>query len=199
MTYRKKIIRIAQTSFLIIGLIIIFFTYFNKKKTMDKEVNIPQQMINEQILNSDTNEDIFLDIEYSGIDLSGNRYILKSKEAYNDKSLENIINMKGVTSNFYFKDDTTLIITSDRGQYNNKTLDMVFIGNIKAIYQGSELYAERAEYYNGQNFLIVSEDVKIVDFRGTMNADKLIVDITKQKMEISSLNNKKINANMNVK
>ena len=52
-------------------------------------------------------KDIFYNIQYSGLDLSGNRYIIKSKEAENDKK-KKLVNMKFVEAVFYFKDDTIL-------------------------------------------------------------------------------------------
>ena len=55
--------------------------------------------------------------------------------------------MKFVEATFYFKDDTVLSVVSDLGTYNNKTLDMSFDGNVKAFYNNSELYAQKAKYY----------------------------------------------------
>ena len=82
MTNRKKKLRIAQISFLIIGIFIIFFTYFNKtdneqEAIVSKEL---QDQINKQLAVQSDNEDIFYNIEYAGLDLAGNRYILKSEE-----------------------------------------------------------------------------------------------------------------------
>ena len=107
--------------------------------------------------------------------------------------------MKFVESFFYFKNDTILKVISDRGTYNNKTLDMFFNSNVKANYQNSVLFAENAEYSNSENFLSISGKVKIEDFKGTMFADKLLFDIKKQKLNIVSFNNNKINANINLK
>ena len=143
--------------------------------------------------------DVFFNIEYSGLDLSGNRYTLKSKEAFSNKSNSQIVNMKEVEANFYFKDDTILYIRSDNGIYNNKTLDMNFNKNVKALYEGSELSANKAEYSNSKGFLNISEKVRVKDVRGTMFADKLLFDIKKQSLNISSLNDGKINANVNLK
>ena len=76
---------------------------------------------------------------------------------------------------------------------------MSFSGNIKGLYEGSELYAENAEFKNSENYLEVFGDVRIKDFKGVVNADRLIFDIKKQKLNISSLNNNSINANINLK
>ena len=133
------------------------------------------------------------------MDLAGNRYILKSKEARSDEKNQEIVIMKFVEAVFYFKDNTTLEVFSDKGLYNNKTLDMNFEGNVTAFYQDSELFAEKAEYSNTNAFLTVMENVKIKDIRGTMVADKLLFDIKNQTLNIASFNDDKINANINLK
>ena len=104
--------------------------------------------------------------------------------------------MKYVEANFYFKDDTILKVMSDTGIYNNKTLDMVFEGNVKANYEGSKLLAQKADYSNTRGLLIISDKVKVIDSRGTIVADNLSFDIKNQKLNIASFNDDKINANI---
>ena len=195
---RKKKLRLFQTILLIVGIIIIFIIYTDKGLFLDKKIN---QKTTTLIENETTGkkENIFYNIEYSGLDLAGNRYIIKSKEATTNASNQEIVNMKFVESFFYFKDDTVLKVKSDYGTYNNKTLDMFFDSNVKANYQNSVLFAENAEYSNSENFLSISGKVKIEDFKGTMFADKLLFDIKKHKLNITSFNDDKINANLNLK
>ena len=107
--------------------------------------------------------------------------------------------MVGVDATFYFKDGTVLKVFSDYGIYNNKTLDMDFEGNVKAEYQGSTLFAQKAEYSNVKSFLTISSGVKIRDIRGTLVADKLLFDIKKQTLNISSFNDGKVNTNLDLK
>jgi len=195
---RKKKLRLFQTILLIVGIIIILIIYTDKGFFLNKNIN---QKTTPLIENETTGqkENIFYNIEYSGLDLAGNRYIIKSKEATTNASNQEIVNMKFVESFFYFKNDTILKVISDRGTYNNKTLDMFFNSNVKANYQNSVLFAENAEYSNSENFLSISGKVKIEDFKGTMFADKLLFDIKKHKLNITSFNDGKINANLNLK
>jgi len=195
---RKKKLRLFQVILLIVGIIIIFITYADKGLFLNKKIN---QKTTPLLENETTGqkENIFYNIEYSGLDLAGNRYIIKSKEATTNASNQEIVNMKFVESFFYFKDDTVLKVKSDYGTYNNKTLDMFFNSNVKANYQNSVLFAENAEYSNSENFLSISGKVKIEDFKGTMFADKLLFDIKKHKLNITSFNDGKINANLNLK
>ena len=198
---RKKKIKIIQLSLLVIGSLVLFLTYANKsdfpkEEIVSKEI---QERIKNQNTNLPENSDIFYNIEYSGLDLAGNRYILKSKEAFNDKNNQEIVQMKFVEAFFYFKDDTVLEVKSDYGIYNNKTLNMNFKKNVKATYEGSELFAQEAEYSNVESFLTITDQVRVNDSKGTMLSYKILFDIKKKKLNIASFNDNKINANINLK
>ena len=198
---RSKKLKIIQISLLISGLIIILFTYVIDNQISKKEISSLKvdKIIDKSLEENQDKIDIFYDIEYVGLDLAGNRYILKSKEAYTDKFLKDTINLKSVKATFYFKDDTVLNVYSDTGNYNNINLNMNFYGNVKATYQNSDLYAQRAEYSNSKSMLLISEEVEVQDSRGTLFADKLIFDIDNQKLNIVSNKNNKINTNINLR
>ena len=166
---RKKKLRLIQFFLLFFGLLIIYLTYYNKEITPEQEkisTKIPET--NEGDVSEE--KDLFFNIEYSGFDLQGNRYSLKSKEAYFDELDQAIVYMKVVDAIFYFKDGTILYVKADNGIYNNKTLDMKFEQNVKANYMNSELFA-----------------------------DKLLFDLKTQSLNISSQNKNKINANISIK
>ena len=198
---RSKKLKIIQISLLISGLIIILFTYVIDNQISKKEISSLKvdKIIDKNLEENSDKIDIFYDIEYVGLDLAGNRYILKSKEAYTDKLLKDTINLKFVKATFYFKNDTVLNVYSDTGNYNNINLNMNFYGNVKATYQNSDLYAQRAEYSNSKSMLLISEEVEVQDSRGTLFADKLIFDIDNQKLNIVSNKNNKINTNINLR
>ncbi len=198
---RKKKLRLIQFCLLTIGIFIIFFTYTAKEKIIEDKIieDKVEKKIKEQLKGQGEKSDVFYNIEYSGLDLAGNRYILKSDEAYSNKTNQEIINMKVVNAIFYFKDDTTLNVRSDKGIYNSKTLDMIFTGNVAANYEGSELYAGRASYINSKSFLTISDDVRVKDIKGSIVADRFLFDIKNQTLNIDTFNNNKINANINLK
>ncbi len=202
MINRKKKLRFVQLFLLIFSLLIIYLTYYNRSN--DDKNEIISKSIKEKVTKqsqdklSDTKNDVFFNIEYTGLDLNGNRYILKSKEAYLDESKPEIVYMKVVNAIFYFKDNTVLEIWSNKGIYNNKTFDMNFEDEVRAEYLESKLYAGKANYSNSENYLSIFENVKINDIKGNLIADKLLFDISKQKLDITSFNNGKINANLNL-
>ena len=143
--------------------------------------------------------DVFYNIEYSGFDLNGNRYIIVSKEALINKESAELVNMKNVDAKFYFKNDVMVSIQSDEAIYNNKTLDIEFFGKVLGNYLNSKLFAQNANYSNSEGFISVSNDVKIIDPRGTIFAKKLLFDIKAKTLKITSKKNEKVKANINLK
>ncbi len=198
MSKRKKRLRIIQVTFILVGLILIFFTYLKNDNNLNKNIISieEQEKIQEQLNKNDQKKDVFYNIKYSGIDLNSNRYVLSAKEASNDETNKLLVNLKSVEAIFYFKDDTILNIKSDEGVYNNKSLDMKFSNNVIANYQESQLFAQKAFYSNTEGFLTISDNVKVIDARGTIVADKLLFDIKKKTLDIESFNDNKINANI---
>ena len=195
MIERKKKLRITQFFLLIFALLIIYLTYYNKE-TNNTDLANSEQVKKALTDNDKDTSDLFFNIEYSGLDLRGNRYLLKSKEARLDELRPEIVYMNTVHAIFYFKDNTILYIWSDKGVYNNKNFDMKFSNNVKAEYLDSKLFAEKANYSNTENYLSIYENVRINDKRGNLIADKLLFDIKKQNLAISSFNDGKINANV---
>lgn len=200
MIYRKKRLLIIQIFLFLSGLIVLIFTYYGKgaNKNQITSENNRSKIINLNKSGYD-DKDIFYNIEYTGIDLSGNRYKIKSKEARNNQSSTDIVDMKYVEAVFYFKDDSLLKIFSNKAIYNNKTLDVKFQDNVKATHKNSKLFAENAEFSNSKEFLIISDKVKIIDSRGSIKADKLKFDLKNQTLDISSFDQNKISANIETK
>ena len=200
MIKRKQKIIFTQISLFIIGVLIIFFTYFNKKQSeliLSEESN--QKITNKFKEQDEISNDIFYNIKYSGIDLSGNRYTLTSKEAETDQNNPEIINMKYVEANFYFKDDTILNVVSSEGVYNNKNLNIFFKKDVVAKYGESKLVADKAYYSNVDSFIEILDNVIVSDQKGTVFADKLLFDVIEKNLKIISLNDNKINAKINLK
>ena len=201
MIERKKKLRLIQLTLLICGLLIIYNTYYNKKTNLDEEIisQTNKNKIKEQKTEiKEEDGDIFFNVEYSGLDLSGNRYMLKSKEAYFDEKFTEIVYMNSVNAVFYFKNDSNLYVSSDQATYNTKNLNMKFEKNVEAKYQGSKLFADKAEYSNSESYLSIYENLKVIDIKGSLVADKLLFDIKNQELDITSFNDGNINANINL-
>ena len=199
---RKEKLRIFQILFLITGVSIIFFTFLQSNKFQKEQIisdNL-QKTIDKEISKQNSNQDsTFYNVKYSGLDLEGNRYTISSKKAVNSVADENVVNMSEVRAVFYFKDNTELNISSNEAIYNNKTLDIKFLNSVECYYENSILYAGSAEFLNSKNSLSVSNNVKIIDSKGTIFADKLTFDIKNKTLNITSLNENTIKSKINYK
>ena len=136
MINRGKKLRLIQFTLLIVGIIIVLFTYLGNNQSAKKNLlKIPKKKIeSNQKEGSLDNANIFYNIEYAGFDLSGNRYVIRSQKAETNQANQNKIYMTGVKAIFYFKNNKNLIIDSNSGIYNNKTLDMIFSENILKLF-----------------------------------------------------------------
>ena len=202
MINRKEKIYLIQILFLIIGLIILIYTYRDKNSPNVDQANLINEQESKKIQNTDKDidgNDVFYNIKYSGLDLTGNRYMLSAKKATTNKINPEIINMNFVDAVFYFKDGTELNVTSKNAVYNNKTLDIIFTKNVEAIYEKNKLYSQKAEYSNSEKYVIISKDVKVESDKGNLYADNLFFDMQKGTLNVSALNNKKVNAYMDLK
>ena len=199
---RKKKIRLVQSFFFIAGFILIIGTFLSKKGLEKEEIissNL-QEEISKKIKEKKTSDkNKFYNVRYSGLDLEGNRYTIISKEAVNSDLNPEIVIMNGVSATFYFKDNTELNVTSVKGEYNNKTLDIKFDEKIEALYENGKLSAGKAEFSSSNSYLTVSEKVKIIDTKGSIFADKLVFDLNTKKLNIISNAENVIKSNIKIK
>ena len=199
---RKQKLRFIQITLLLLGILTIFFTYIKKENNFEEDLitSETKKILEKQLSNQETSKNlIFYNIEYSGFDLNGNRYIIVSKEALINKDSAELVNMKYVNAKFYFKNDEMVTIQSDEAIYNNKTLDIEFFGKVLGNYLNSKLFAQNANYSNSKGYISVSNDVKIIDPKGTIFAKKLLFDIKAKTLKITSNKNDKVKANINLK
>ena len=197
MTKRKKKLLLIQSTLFFAAILIIFYT-FNKSNLPKEDLKvkiIEKNNENTEIENTDQSNR-FEDVTYSGLDTNNNKYILKSQIAEFETSKPEVIEMTNMKATFYFKDNTVLYVSSDKGIYNNKTNDMKFINNVKSEYEKNYLYSDNLDYLNTSNLLSVYGNVTGSGLNGDIEADKLNFDISKKTLDISMFDNKQVNVNL---
>ena len=194
MTSRKKRILTIQIIIFIIGSLLVFFTYYNKNNVSDlKKTSDLVKQNSSDTLENDQNINTFENIEYKGIDLNGNRYVIMSEKASFDVNKPELIDMKIMSAIFYFKDGTILRVKGDYGTYNNKSNDMEFRENIIANYIDNNLYADNLDYLNSKNLLTIYGNVKTESIKGNISADNIEIDISKSTVDLSMFGNGEVN------
>jgi len=190
MTSRKKRILTIQIIIFIIGSLLVFFTYYNKNNVSDlKKTSDLVEQNSSDTSENDQNINTFENIEYKGIDLNGNRYVIMSEKASFDVNKPELIYMKIMSAIFYFKDGTILRVRGDYGTYNNKSNDMEFRENIVAKYIDNNLYADNLDYLNSKNLLTIYGNVKTESIKGNISADNIEIDISKRTVDLSMFGN----------
>ena len=82
MTSKKKL-KFIQFFLLIFAITIIYITYYKKDLAIDEEIisqSTKEKLEKQRKEGSSDEGDIFFNVEYKGLDLNGNRYLLKSEE-----------------------------------------------------------------------------------------------------------------------
>ena len=189
MTNRKKKIFLIQLTIFLVASTLIYNTYRDEKKETENFVKIEAETA------PDTNS--FNDIEYSGFDLTGNRYVLKAEKATFKTKRPELINMETVVAKFYLKDSTVLTVVSDEGLYNNITFDMGFSENVLADYLTHKIFSDSLSYSSSNAKLIATGNVhgESID-KGEFNADNVEYDLTNKTLNFSMFASKRVNVKL---
>ena len=189
MTNKKKIF---QLSLIFIGLIIIFFTYFFnlEKKQPSEIVTETETKENEEFLEEGVNR--FENVEYKGIDNTGNKFTIGSQFAEFKKEKPELIFMENVECFFTFKDNTVLLISSKKGIYNNISNDMQFSEDVKMDYLENTIFSDRANFNNYENQLLIAGNVRGDGPTTNLKADELDFDLNTKDLKISMYSEERV-------
>ena len=189
MTSRKKNLLLIQLTIFLFACALLYNTYRDKNPKKENFIKIEAETSPEV--------NFFSDIEYSGFDLTGNRYVLKAKQAEFKTQTPDLVNMKEVQAKFYLKDNTILTVVSDTGLYNSLTLDMDFSGNVKADYLTHTLHSDLLSYSNTNAKLIATGNVRGESIeKGEFSADKVIYNVANKQLNFSVFGNKQVNVKL---
>ena len=189
MTNKKKIF---QLSLIFIGLIIIFFTYFFnlEKKQPSEVVTETETKENKEFLEEGVNR--FENVEYKGIDNTGNKFTIGSQFAEFKKEKPELIFMENVECFFTFKDNTVLLISSKKGIYNNISNDMQFSEDVKLDYLENTIFSDRANFNNYENQLLIAGNVRGDGPTTNLKADELDFDLNTKDLKISMYSEERV-------
>tara|TARA_B100000424_G_C22917236_1_gene488031 strand:- start:386 stop:970 length:585 start_codon:yes stop_codon:yes gene_type:complete len=182
---RKTKLLVIQFLIFFTAILLIYLTYYQKQD--DQTKNFEKNKIIET--KTDDKKNFFEDVQYRGVDLNGNRFIIESKTAEFDAENPNDIFMYKMLGYFYFKDGSVLRIQSDRGRYNNETQDTEFKDNIIAEHRDNVLYSDNIDYLNSKGLLKIYGNIRGNTDKGQILADTLNYDLKKETLSISMFDN----------
>ena len=97
-----------------------------------------------------------------------------------------------MSATFYFKDGTILTVNGDKGNYNNKSLDMQFRDNIKAVYLTNIIFSDKLDYASKDSLVTISGNVIGESIQGDILADKVVINLINKNINASMFDEKKI-------
>ena len=186
MSSRKKKLFLIQLTIFLVASTLLYNTY--------RDTNEVKEDFEKIEVESSPDTNLFRDIEYSGFDFNGNRYVLKAEQAEFKTVKPELISMKNLDAKFYLKDGTILTVISDTGLYNNITLDIDFRKNVKADYLTYTLFSDLLSYSNSNGKLISTGNVQgnSVD-RGEFSADNVEYNFKNKTLNFSMFSKERVN------
>jgi hypothetical protein len=183
---RKKKLFLIQLTIFLVASTLLYNTY--------RDTNEVKEDFEKIEVESSPDTNLFRDIEYSGFDFNGNRYVLKAEQAEFKTVKPELISMKNLDAKFYLKDGTILTVISDTGLYNNITLDIDFRKNVKADYLTYTLFSDLLSYSNSNGKLISTGNVQgnSVD-RGEFSADNVEYNFKNKTLNFSMFSKERVN------
>ena len=191
MTARKKKLIFIQSILLITALLLLYIFYYNNNENKIEKVKIEDKKIEEL-----SKSNFFENVEYKGIDASGNRYLLKSEIASFDNEKPELVNMEGMEAIFYFKDGTILKVSGKKGIYNNKSNDMKFRKEVKVIQADNQIKADNLDYMNSKGLINIYGNVVGKSLDGNFTSDILNVNIDNQSIDFLMNNDNQVKINL---
>ena len=191
MTKNRKIV---QFSLVLIGIILIFATYFiypelkkNKEitKKIEKEKKVEKEF-KEEVSNA------FQNVSYNALYNFENPFTVSSENAVIYKKDSNVVFMDYMKVTVSMKDGRTITITSDKGKYNKITYDCYFENNVKATDGKTVINADNLDFLANEDFATIYNNVVLLNDRISLKADKVHYDFQKKYYKISMFNEENV-------
>tara|TARA_B110000971_G_C19934692_1_gene465765 strand:+ start:378 stop:989 length:612 start_codon:yes stop_codon:yes gene_type:complete len=181
---KKTFFQILILSIILITLFIFFQIYFTDKGNVNQEsskLNKSTKIVQDF---SQKQENEIKNIEYTSVDLNGNKYTIASETGYlSDDSSEKII-MQKVVGEIVFGDSSTLDIVSDNALYNVINYNTNFYDNVFLTYNDHLINSDDLNLIMSENMLTISGNIIYKKQNTIMYADKVEMDIISKDLKI---------------
>ena len=158
--------------FLVIFLIIFFSLNLNKKKETENAIS-NQKKDNEIYYNSN----IILDVNYSSVDMKGNKYIINAEKGEIDFTDSNIVYLTNVNAIIKPKLKDVITIKSNFGKYNINNFDTIFTKNVIINYVDNKIVGEYLDFSINRNSMIMSKNVIYSNQDNVLKSDVIEINL----------------------
>ena len=184
---RKTVV--IQLSLLILGVILILYTYNSKEK---EEQIVDVDITGENIVMSTTDEikNIIENANYIGTDNKGTFFEINSAVAKILIDEPNLSYMEKVNAVIDLRDGRKINIKSDNAIFNRLTNDTKFIGNILVTGSDNIITSDNLDLQISKNLITAYNNVKYNSKKGFLIADKVDIDILTKEASIFMFDSK---------
>jgi len=181
--------KIIQFSLVIVGIILLFFTYYtsDKGKIVDIDKNI---VIGDVVQLTEETSNIIENVKYVGTNNKGIFFELNAAVAVIKHDDPNISQLQDVFVVIKLSDLRTIHIRSDKAVFNKISNDCEFFGNVEITEQDNFITSDNLDLYMSKNLITVYNHVQYNGVKGFLIADKMDIDMLKNEANIFMFNKK---------
>jgi len=175
--------KIFQFFLVMVGIILLFFTYYSsdKDKIVDSDKNI---LIGNVDTLTEQTSNIIENAKYTG-ESAGNFFELTATLAEIKYDQPNISELQDVFVVITLKDLRKIYIRSNKAVFNKVTNDSQFWGQVEITEQDNIITSDNLDLYMGSKNLITAyNNVKYNGIKGFLIADKVDIDLLKNEANI---------------
>ena len=185
----KKIIFQILLLFIIFLFTFLLFNQYSSNYTA-KTIDTSQDIIYSNPESNSTN--IINNIEYKSFDAIGNQYNIKAKSGTISDESPNLILMKDVVSEIYFKEEK-ILITALFATYNTINYDTIFKDEINIKYGEHYLNSNNANLFFKDHRIELYDNINYTNLNSTLLADEIEIDLLTRNLKVYMHNkNKKV-------
>ena len=181
---------------ILVVLIIILFTFllFNQYSSnyTAKTIDTSKDTIYSNPESNSTNN-IISNIEYKSFDAIGNQYYIKAKSGIISDENPNLILMKDVVSEIYFKEEK-ILITALFATYNTINYDTIFKDEINIKYGEHYLNSNNANLFFKDHRIELYDNINYTNLNSSLLADKIEIDLLTRDLKVYMRDKKKVRA-----
>jgi len=189
----KKKQQKIQITLILIGLFLIFATYFYYPY-MNRIKIAQNQPVQENVekISEDKDKTYFKKVEYKGFYDLNKPFTIKSEEAHILNKEPDIVYMNKMHVTLYLSDGRIVNITSNQGKYNKLTYDCFFQKNVVANDGETQILAENLDLLANKNSAKIYNEVNLNYSKGLLQADKIDYDFETKYFKVSMFGDKNV-------
>ena len=183
----------TKLTLLLTGLILIILTYFYYP-SLDKNQILENPNVKKNLKDKldDKQSTTFENVNYDGIYDFDKPFTIEAETAYILKDESEIVYMNNMHVIMYLSNGGVVNITSTKGRFNKLTYDCFFEKDVKATDGEAEIFADNLDLLATKNSIEAYNNVKVIDAKGSLNADIINYDFETKNFKVSMFDEKTV-------